>query len=309
MSAKGVERQVSEVSPQRIDVYALTEKMLAAYALDCGINQRGDHGFPSKQEVERLISDLLAVLFPGYEKDMPAENGDTKEYVAKKIESFASQLRVAITRTVSDKKSRGQSGSEIDPDAVVERFLQRLPAIRGELSLDIEAAFNGDPAARSCEEVISCYPSMIAISIHRVAHELYLQGVPMIPRMMSEYAHRTTGIDIHPGAKIGLRFFIDHGTGTVIGETTEIGNNVRLYQGVTLGALSLPKKSTRSLFGVKRHPTLEDDVIVYSGATILGGETVIGRGSIIGGNVWITKSVPEKTTVILSNPDLIYSRR
>ncbi len=298
--------QVSKQEPQ-VDLNAVTEKMLAAYALDCGINQRGEHGVPSGFEIDRMISDLLAVLFPGYLKDMPVEDDDVKGYVAKKLESFATQLRSAIRRTVSDKTSK-QSASEIDPEVVVERFLQRLPAIRGELALDVEAAFNGDPAARSCEEVIACYPSILAISIHRAAHELYLQDIPLIPRMMSEYAHRVTGIDIHPGARIGLRFFIDHGTGTVIGETTEIGNNVRLYQGVTLGALSLPRKSTRSLVGVKRHPTLGDDVIVYSGATILGGETVIGKGSIIGGNVWITESVPERTKVILSSPDLQYSQ-
>ncbi|MGA2874255.1 MAG: serine O-acetyltransferase EpsC [Nitrososphaerales archaeon] len=287
------------------DLDALTEKMLDSYALDCGVNQRGERGVPSRVEIECMISELLAILFPGYLKDMPLEGRDVKGYVAKKLESFATQLRSTIIRTVSDKSSK-QNVSDIDPEAVVESFLQRLPEIRGELALDVEAAFNGDPAARSCEEVIACYPSILAISIHRVAHELFLQGIPLIPRMMSEYAHRLTGIDIHPGAKIGLRFFIDHGTGTVIGETTEIGNNVRLYHGVTLGALSLPKKNTRSLVGAKRHPTLEDDVIVYSGATILGGETVIGKGSIIGGNVWITESVPERTNVALSNQTLAF---
>ena len=186
------------------------------------------------------------------------------------------------------------------PAGIVEAFLPRLPAIRSMLAEDVEAAFEGDPAARSFAEIVLAYPSIRAIAIHRIAHELHLLRVPTLPRLMSENAHDRTGIDIHPGARIGRRFFIDHGTGVVIGETTEIGDNVRLYQGVTLGALS-PRQAD-SLRGVKRHPTIEDDVTIYAGVTILGGEVTIGRGSVIGGNVWLTDSVPAGSRVIAEPP-------
>jgi serine O-acetyltransferase len=192
-------------------------------------------------------------------------------------------------------------GAVVLPDGVfprelVEQFLPKLPAIRSLLAEDVEAAYEGDPAARSFAEIVVSYPSIRAISVHRIAHELHRLRVPILPRMMSEYAHDRTGIDIHPGARIGRRFFIDHGTGVVIGETSEIGDGVRIYQGVTLGARS--PRHGESLRGRKRHPTIEDDVTLYAGATILGGETVIGRGSVIGGNVWLTESIPENSRVI-----------
>jgi serine O-acetyltransferase len=181
-------------------------------------------------------------------------------------------------------------------DAVVLRFVERLPAVRSLVAEDVEAAFEGDPAAKSFAEIVVAYPSIRAIATYRIAHELHAQGVPVLPRMMTEHAHDRTGIDIHPGARIGRRFFIDHGTGVVIGETTEIGNGVRLYQGVTLGARS--PRHGESLRGTKRHPTIEDDVTIYAGSTILGGETVIGAGSVIGGNVWLMESVPPGSRVI-----------
>ena len=174
------------------------------------------------------------------------------------------------------------------------------------LGKDVLAAKDGDPAAQSHDEIIFSYPGLFAITVYRMAHQLYEQGVPLIPRIMTEYAHSQTGIDIHPGAHIGERFFIDHGTGVVIGETTEIGDRVRIYQGVTLGALSLPKDAVEELRKTKRHPTIKDDVILYSGATVLGGDTVIGARSVIGGNVWITESVPQDTNVFLNKPDLIF---
>jgi serine O-acetyltransferase len=174
------------------------------------------------------------------------------------------------------------------------------------LTTDVNAALEGDPAAKSHEEVIICYPGFLAITVYRMAHELHELGVPLIPRIMTEHAHSLTGIDIHPGAKIGQSFFIDHGTGVVVGETTEIGDGVRLYQGVTLGALSPSRDAEILLRKGKRHPTIEDDVIIYSNATILGGETVIGARSIIGGNVWITQSVPADTKVLLKAPELVY---
>jgi serine O-acetyltransferase len=182
------------------------------------------------------------------------------------------------------------------PEHVVAAFLPRLPAIRTALAGDLEAAFEGDPAARSYSEILVAYPSIRAIAIQRIAHELFLLRVPILPRMMTEHAHDRTGIDIHPGARIGRRFFIDHGTGVVFGETVEIGDNVRIYQGVTLGARS-PRRG-ESLRGVKRHPTIEDDVTIYAHATILGGDVVIGRGSVIGGNVWLTESVPPGSKVV-----------
>jgi serine O-acetyltransferase len=178
--------------------------------------------------------------------------------------------------------------------------------LRARLANDVQAAFEGDPAAKSFDEVIFAYPAIFAITIYRLAHELHLQGIPLLPRIMTEHAHSVTGIDIHPGATIGSGFFIDHGTGVVIGETTHIGNHVKLYQGVTLGALSLAMDDEgRMIRGKKRHPTIEDDVIIYAGATILGGTTVIGRGSVIGGNVWLTRSVPPYTRVVISEPELL----
>ena len=176
------------------------------------------------------------------------------------------------------------------------RFVERLPAIRMLLAEDVEAALEGDPAAKSLQEIVLSYPTIRALSIHRIAHELHVLGVSLLPRIMSEYAHDRTGIDIHPGARIGRHFFIDHGTGVVIGETAEVGDRVRIYQGVTLGAASLRESS--ALRGQKRHPTVEDDVTIYAGATILGGDTVIGTGSVIGGNVWLTESVPAGSQVV-----------
>jgi serine O-acetyltransferase len=184
--------------------------------------------------------------------------------------------------------------------------MQELPALRELLATDVRAAYEGDPAAKSYDEIIFSYPGLFAITVYRIAHQLFEQKISLIPRIMSEYAHGLTGIDIHPGAHIGDSFFIDHGTGVVIGETTEIGNHVRLYQGVTLGALSLPRDAGERLRNRKRHPTIEDDVIIYAGATILGGDTVIGARSVIGGNVWITESVPPDTKVFLKRPELVY---
>ena len=189
---------------------------------------------------------------------------------------------------------------------LADRLVQRLPAIRALAAEDVEAAFDGDPAAKSYAEIVAAYPSVWAVANYRLAHELHRLGVPLLPRIMAEHAHARTGIDIHPGAKIGRRFFIDHGTGVVIGETVEIGDRCVIYQGVTLGALA-PRKG-QVLRGVKRHPTLEDDVTIYAGATILGGETVIGRGSVIGGNVWLTHSVPPCSKVQIEAPRLQVQR-
>jgi serine O-acetyltransferase len=185
-------------------------------------------------------------------------------------------------------------------------FIQALPELRAILATDIRAAIEGDPAAKSYDEVIFCYPGLFAIAVYRMAHKLRELQVPLMPRIMTEYAHSLTGIDIHPGAKIGESFFIDHGTGVVVGETTEIGNRVRLYQGVTLGALSLSRNAGNRLRDKKRHPTIGDDVIIYSNATLLGKDAVIGARSVIGGNIWITEKVPPDTKVLLKRPELVY---
>ena len=192
-------------------------------------------------------------------------------------------------------------------DDIVSAFLEKLPSLREVLATDVQAAYDGDPAAFNTDEVIFSYPGLLAITVNRLAHELFLMGVPLIPRMMTEYAHSVTGIDIHPGASIGRYFFIDHGTGVVIGETTVIGNGVKLYQGVTLGALST--RGGQSLRHKKRHPTLEDNVTVYSGASILGGETVIGTEAVIGSNAFVTSSVPAHTRVSIKNPELQFKDR
>ena len=184
----------------------------------------------------------------------------------------------------------------LHPADLTLRFVERLPAIRSRVAEDLQASFEGDPAAQSLQEIVLAYPTIRALSIHRIAHELHILGVPLLPRIMSEYAHDRTGIDIHPGARVGRHFFIDHGTGVVIGETAEVGDRVRIYQGVTLGATSL--RDGGAMRGHKRHPTVEDDVTIYAGATILGGETVIGTGSVIGGNVWLTESVPPGSHVV-----------
>jgi serine O-acetyltransferase len=178
-------------------------------------------------------------------------------------------------------------------------FFERLPKLRQNLLLDVQAAYDGDPAASNLAEIVFAYPGLVAVTIYRIAHELHLLRVPLLPRIMTEHAHSTTGIDIHPGARIGQSFFIDHGTGVVIGETTEIGDHVKIYQGVTLGALSLPKDARGKLIRrTKRHPTIRDHVVIYAGATILGGDTVIGEHSVIGGNTWVMKSIPPRTKVL-----------
>jgi serine O-acetyltransferase len=188
-------------------------------------------------------------------------------------------------------------------------FLKELAVLRGLLAKDVRAAYEGDPAAKGFDEIIFSYPGLFAVTVYRIAHLFYLWEVPMIPRIMTEYAHSLTGIDIHPGARIGESFFIDHGTGAVIGETANIGNRVRLYQGVTLGALSLKREEVEALRHEKRHPTVENDVTIYANATVLGGKTIIGARSVIGGNVWITESVPPDTEVFLKKPELDYQKR
>ena len=274
-------------------VDSLVDRILDSYRALGGINHLEGPNLPSQQSVGRIVEDLQSLIFPGYRAEENLDLAGMRYAIGEKVMSLfraltaevAKSLRYAC-RVVKDcDRSQDCRG---EAEEIVGDLLDGVPEIRRRVSLDVEAADRGDPAARSREEVILAYPAVEAIMVHRIAHELWLREVALIPRMMSEYIHGKTGIDIHPGARIGDSFFIDHGTGVVIGETTVIGNCVKLYQGVTLGALSVQKE----LANRKRHPTIEDDVTIYAGATILGGSTVIGRGSIIGGNVWLTESVP-----------------
>jgi serine O-acetyltransferase len=262
------------------------------------------HFFPSRENIIKSIHDLTAILYPGYFADSLCE-GNLPYYVGSIVDHLFHELSREITKSLSvhheegaDSEKRRGKAIELTVD-----FMGRLPAIRELLDEDVQAAYDGDPAAKDFAEIIIAYPGLEAITVYRLAHELHALGVPLIPRMMSEWAHQRTGIDIHPGAKIGRSFFIDHGTGVVIGETTEIGNSVKIYQGVTLGALSFPKDEQGNLIrGKKRHPTVEDNVVIYANATVLGADTVLGEGSVIGGNVWITESIPPHTKVVIETP-------
>ena len=235
--------------------------------------------------------------------------GYLKKTIAKELEALYHLASEQISSSFTlEGRSNGRSHLFHREQAAgkAAAFLQSLPHTHSLLLKDIQAAFEGDPAAKSFTEIVVCYPGFLAITVYRIAHTLHGLGIPLLPRRMTEYAHSLTGIDIHPGARIGEFFFIDHGTGVVIGETTVIGDRVRVYQGVTLGALSLPRDAGSLYRNKKRHPTIEDDVIIYANATILGGDTTIGARSVIGGNVWITKSVLPETKVIMNQPDLIY---
>ncbi len=238
--------------------------------------------FPGKQRVHQFVEDLVELLFPHL-------SGESEYFTREEIQGRLALLASDLKRLLRPQQANMPRGV----DEVVERLFSTLPEIYRKLWLDAQAIHDGDPASESLDEVISAYPGFFAIYTHRVAHELYADGVPLLPRVFAEYAHVRTGIDIHPGAAIGESFCIDHGTGVVVGETTEIGRRVKIYQGVTLGALSVVKGMSRE----KRHPTLEDDVVIYSNATILGGRTVIGHHSVIGGNVSLTESVPPYSVV------------
>jgi serine O-acetyltransferase len=252
-----------------------------------------------------LIEKLRGLLFPGYFGKKNISEGLIEYHTGELLDDVNYHLKNQIARALRLRTEFAALGEEMLKSRAEElgfAFLSKLPEIREYLAMDVEAAFDGDPAAFSKDEIISSYPGIYAITVSRLAHKLYELEVPLIPRMMTEYAHNITGIDIHPGAVIGHHFFIDHGTGIVIGETTVIGNYVKLYQGVTLGALST--RGGQVLKDVKRHPTIEDHVTIYSGASILGGGTVIGEGVVIGSNAFVTKSVPEKTKVSVKNPEL-----
>ncbi len=274
----------------------LADQVLSAAAgLGKGLASEGP--LPTRQEIRLLVEELVEVVFPESHR-LGTAAGDLREHLAATISDLEARLQAAIFLGLHRRCRQGSTTAAADTcrrraRGITDRLLRALPEIRAELARDVLAAFESDPAASGIDEIVACYPGLYAIAIYRAAHRLRLDGAEVVPRMLTEHAHSRTGIDINPGATVGKSFFIDHGTGIVVGETTIIGNRVRIYQGVTLGALSVRDRGrTDRPNPKKRHPTIEDDVIIYANATILGGNTVIGRGAVVGGNAWITYSVP-----------------
>jgi serine O-acetyltransferase len=291
----------------------LTDRIVATYRDVPAISHLGHCALPNYEQIVECLEDLKEVLYPGYRRREGLHIGNVTYHVGDLIDGLHDKLTRQIARALQHedrvvkklKECEGDTDYEAKGQAMAIAFLERIPALREILATDAQAAYDGDPACKSIDEVVFCYPGLEAVTIHRISHELRRLGVPFIPRMMSEWAHKQTGIDIHPGATIGRHFFIDHGTGVVIGETCDIGDHVKLYQGVTLGALSFATDNDGNLVrGHKRHPTIEDRVVVYASATILGGKTVIGHDSVIGSSVWLTHSVEPHTTVTMEKPKL-----
>jgi len=285
----------------------ITERIVASYKTHGGINHIDGANLPSKEAVVGITRDLMRLLFPGFVDNDVIYSRQVHEFVAVLAASISGRLQEEIVKALQYRTGPGVDMSQRDREAerLTLEFMEALPGIRGLLQTDVVATYEGDPAASSNEEVILAYPGLEAIAVQRMAHVLYRQHVPLIPRIMTEFAHGRTGIDIHPGATIGSHFCIDHGTGVVVGETTVIGQRVKIYQGVTLGAKSFAKDADgRIVKGSKRHPNIEDEVVIYAGATILGGDTVIGRGSVIGSNVWVMQSVPPRSIVYYENEQL-----
>jgi serine O-acetyltransferase len=292
-------------------IESLVGDIVATYRGDLGINFIDASNLPVRSKILDVLELLFEVLFPGYTGKRTVTKSNVNFIVGDILSQVYAELSEQVERAYRYQcRMRKCDGCDCRTMAqtVTEHLLSQIPKIRQMLKGDVGAAFDGDPAAKSYEEIVISYPCITAIATYRIAHELYLKQVPLIPRIMSECAHAKTGIDIHPGATIGKNFFIDHGTGVVIGETSIIGNNVKIYQGVTLGALSFPKDERgRIIKSGKRHPTIEDGVTIYAEATILG-DVVIGKGAIVGGNVWIKESVPPGVTVATASADLIYKK-
>ena len=292
------------------EIQDVAREILADYDKGRPIDRREVSTQIDEKIVVGVVQKLLRILFPGYYRKKTYSPHDDE----RNLSFFIEEIEFQLTRQIAG-VLRGQPDYEDADEPTVRRealrlvlaFLHRIPALREMVNSDLEAAFDGDPAAKSMEEIVLAYPGLLAITIYRIAHELFLLHVPLIPRMMTEYAHGRTGVDIHPGASIGRYFFIDHATGVVIGETSVIGEHVKIYQGVTIGALST--RGGQKLKGVKRHPTIEDNVTIYSGASILGGETVIGRNSVIGGNSFITRPIKPNTRVSIKNQELQIDER
>ena len=285
------------------DITDIVKNLLDSYDNDGGVNHTDGSNLPSQSHIINIMQTLRGLVFPGYFDKAAVDEAALRYTTGERVVWVDKHLSEEIFRCLCYECNRRSECTDLAPcqdqaREITRDFLRALPGIRRQLQQDVQAALGGDPAAADRDEVIMAYPSIAAITVHRLVHFLYLHKVPLLPRIMSEYIHHRSGIDIHPGAQIGKSFFIDHGTGVVIGETTIIGDRVKIYQGVTIGALSVE----RNLRGTRRHPTIEDDVTIYAGATILGGETVIGQGSVIGGNVWIVKSIPAYSKVV-SNPE------
>lgn len=271
----------------------LVDSLLLDYQKGRDIDRLEHNRHPDKEVIVDATQKLLRILYPGYSHDQTYRIYNAKHNLSMLIEDVIYHLIHQITLVLQPAMPKEEARAKAEDLSLV--FMQRLPQVRSLVQTDVDAAFEGDPAASNTDEIIFCYPGLLAISVYRLAHELYALQVPMIPRIMTEHAHNITGIDIHPGATIGDHFFIDHGTGIVIGQTTVIGSHVKIYQGVTLGGLST--RGGQSLRSSKRHPTIEDNVTIYANASILGGTTVIGHDSVIGANAFITESIPPCTTV------------
>lgn len=300
----------NEKFPPSSDVKVFDEivtKICSTFGDSQGINHIEGFNLPNEAEVFHILNDLIEIIFPGYTgrraMSINSISYNVGEIVTRIYPELIDQIARAFRYHCEMKKCKECNVPEMAEDAAL-HLLNSLSDVREVMKLDVAAAYEGDPAARSLDEIVLSYPGVKAITIQRISHELFVKNVPLIPRMMSEYAHRITGIDIHPGAKLGKSIFIDHGTGVVIGETAEIGDNCKIFQGVTLGALSFPKDACGKIIkGLKRHPTIEKNVTIYSGATILG-DVVIGEGSVIGGNVWLTENVAPGALVTIAPPEL-----
>ncbi|MGB3223305.1 MAG: serine acetyltransferase [Desulforhopalus sp.] len=295
---------------QHNKVPKVVKQLLSSWSTEECFEHISPVSIPSQEKIIEIVEQARRILFPGFFSHTKLHASNLEYYIGKKTTDLYDKVSEQIVMAIRHDCRRNElpcTNCEAESHKMALAFVESLPKVAAVLATDIRAALRGDPATKSPDEVIFCYPGLLATFVFRLAHELYLLKVPIIPRIMTEYAHSQTGIDIHPGASIGSGFFIDHGTGVVIGETTIIGNNVRIYQGVTLGALSLPRNAGEKMRHKKRHPTIEDNVIIYANTTILGGETIIGEGSIIGGNIWLTESVATGTKVLLKRPELIYS--
>jgi serine O-acetyltransferase len=304
--------EIAVIQDMRDRIPSAIERIVSQYDQNGRFHHIAPEPIPSRQAIVDIVYKIFPVLFPGFFTDRNLDTVNARYYLGREITELFDMMTMQITHALRHDCIRFNQPCircEERSNEIALKFIDSIPELQETLSKDVRAAFEGDPASRYYDEIIFCYPGLFALTVYRVAHWLYMNGVPLMPRIMTEFAHSHTGIDIHPGVVIGESFFIDHGTGVVIGETTVIGNRVRIYQGVTLGALSLTKDECMSLRGKKRHPTIEDDVIIYSNATILGGNTVIGARSVIGGNVWIIESVPPDTQVFLKKPELVIKNK
>lgn len=293
------------MSPIEQQIEGIVDEILEDYQHQRSIDKLDPFVHPDKDTVIDIIYKLLRIAYPGYSRDKSYRIYNARHNLSMLIEDVMYNLNKQIAIVLRGQMDEQQAESRAQEISL--QFFRAIPSVRAVSQTDVEAFYDGDPAAYSTDEIIFCYPGLFAITVYRLAHVLYTLGVPMLPRIMTEHAHSVTGIDINPGATIGNYFFIDHGTGIVVGETTVIGDHVKIYQGVTLGALTT--RGGQSLRGRKRHPTIEDNVTIYAGASILGGETVIGRDCVIGSNVFITHSIPESTTVSVKSQELQFKSR